>query len=557
MWEIHRRLREYPLVYAECVLATLILNALALADTLFVMLVLRRYIAGGVDGTLLILSAAVLFSLIPVFGLREARRVLTGRIQQKHSNTLSQKLSQAFRCFPAGLAGSMGEADMRARWADFSLLRNAYGPRQSAAVLDAPFAVIFAGVVFLLHPYLGVVVGLGLLAHCIVYLRNSTETEEHRVVEEPAALLGSVMADQDTAKLFGGGSFQERFHKAVEAQQTQGAKSAGKEQPTAAKIVGACSKVAVYGVGAKLVVMGELSVAALIGVSLMAVYAERKLLGLLQLLPMFRKARKAKTLLQEIISHTGSNEDVQLQDEIGFAFTSICCTDVGFAHGGGLPVLEGITLDILPGGITAVTGPNGSGKTTLLRLLLGLLVPTEGSVRLVLENGRELDVGELSAADRARIFRYLPQEPLFLGRSIGENITLGNDEPGDAGLADTLARAGLKDFVEAAPKGLDTQISSTGAELPPGLRRRVALASMIHRKGGIVVMDEPAEAMDEVGAAHVYAYLNELARDGATIIVAGNDPRIVKAAHKVVELGGETSLRLARGGENVSAGAVQ
>jgi ATP-binding cassette subfamily C protein LapB len=545
MLEILSRFSRQPLIFAQCIAATLLINVLVLADTVFVMLVLRRYITSGVDGTLIILSAGILLCLIPLYGLSEARRALSERVSERSNAALSQKLSTVLQGISPASAASMSEADMRARWADFILLRNAYGPSAAAAVLDAPFALIFSAVIFLLHPFLGVIVLIWLTVLLLLNTLRRDHSEEAST-EDPTALLASVMADPETAKLFGGaGHFRDRYSDMLQERAAHDARCADKAFPTVEKIVSVLGKTALYALGAKLVVMGELSVAALIGASLMAIYAERKLLALLKMAALFQKAKQAGKELEQFFAAGVEPSCSVLLGSGAAPFTKLSCRDVEYSYGDGPPVLRGFSLEAAPGTLTALSGPSGSGKSTAARLLVGLLQPEEGSVRLCSDEGGYLEASRIGACDRSRIFRYLPQEPYFLADTLGANISMGRKDISEADMMQALRRAGLKHFIESRRQGLDTPLSPSGAELPPGIRRRVSLAAAFLAPGNIIVMDEPVEGMDEEGAAFVYAALNDWMREGKSIVVAGNDPRIMKAAVQVVELGSAAPLRLA------------
>jgi len=153
--------------------------------------------------------------------------------------------------------------------------------------------------------------------------------------------------------------------------------------------------------------------------------------------------------------------------------------DLGFAYERGAPVLDGIDLVLRAGERVALTGPNGSGKSTLGRLLVGLLRPTRGQVRL-----GSADPARLAAKDLARQAGYVFQDPEagFLTDTVADEIMLGLEETDRAAATEILARLRL-------PVG--TFGARSPYRLSGGEARRLSLACTLVRQPGLLVLDEP------------------------------------------------------------------
>jgi ABC-type multidrug transport system fused ATPase/permease subunit len=191
----------------------------------------------------------------------------------------------------------------------------------------------------------------------------------------------------------------------------------------------------------------------------------------------------------------------------------VALRDVAFAYpGAAAPALDGITLDLPPGSLVAVTGPVGSGKSALARVVAGLYPAGRGQVRV---DGA--DPAMLAPAARGCL-GYLPQgHPVFSG-SIAENIWLAEDtasEPDsgrDARLAEAVHIAGLDEDVAAMPEGTGTAIGELGVRISGGQRQRVALARALAAPvvpPRLLILDDPFSALDLDTEARVIEALRD------------------------------------------------
>jgi phospholipid/cholesterol/gamma-HCH transport system ATP-binding protein len=162
------------------------------------------------------------------------------------------------------------------------------------------------------------------------------------------------------------------------------------------------------------------------------------------------------------------------------------------------PILGGVSFDLVRGGTKIVLGGSGSGKTTILRLILGLLRPDAGEVRV---EGR--DVGALSEEElrpvRLRVGMVFQEGALFDSLTVGQNVGYRLEEDGelepeevDARVREMLDFVDLGDFVDRMP-----------SELSGGQRRRVALARALAARPQIMLYDEPTTGLDPITATTI------------------------------------------------------
>lgn len=168
-----------------------------------------------------------------------------------------------------------------------------------------------------------------------------------------------------------------------------------------------------------------------------------------------------------------------------------------------------------------IEGPSGSGKTTLLLAIAGLLPVTNGKIQLGLGNTR---IGWLGS-------------PTFLANaSIRENIRLGDPDATDQAIVQASREAGVDEFLDRLPDGLDSVVGERGLSLSGGQAQRVALARALVAKASLVILDEPTNALDAETEAHVLAAIETLASDGSTVIIASHDIALRPHADRIYRI---------------------
>jgi ATP-binding cassette subfamily B protein len=195
---------------------------------------------------------------------------------------------------------------------------------------------------------------------------------------------------------------------------------------------------------------------------------------------------------------------------------SVELKDVSFGYDSGVPVLDGVSVRVPPGGVLGVVGRSGSGKTTLARLLLRLADPTRGAVRVGGTDLRELRLAEL----RARV-GFVTQDVQLLQGSVRDNLTLFGAHPAaDPRLVEVLDSLGLGRWYGSLPRGLDTSIGAGGIGLSAGEAQLLAFARVFLRDPGLVILDEAASRLDPVSEERIERAIDRLLRGRTAIVIA-------------------------------------
>ncbi|WP_152365606.1 ABC transporter ATP-binding protein [Microlunatus speluncae] len=200
----------------------------------------------------------------------------------------------------------------------------------------------------------------------------------------------------------------------------------------------------------------------------------------------------------------------------GAGAPSVRLDHVGFAYPGGAPILRDIDLAVEPGEVLGLVGQTGSGKTTLARLLLRLLDPSRGTVRLGGVDLREIPLAEL----RGRIALVTQHVQLF-HTTVRDNLTLfGTCPAADDAVIDVLSDLGLEPWLRSLPAGLDTELGPGGTGVSAGEAQLIAFARVFLRNPGLVILDEATSRLDPVTERQVERAVDSLLTGRTAVIIA-------------------------------------
>jgi ATP-binding cassette, subfamily B, bacterial MsbA len=211
--------------------------------------------------------------------------------------------------------------------------------------------------------------------------------------------------------------------------------------------------------------------------------------------------------------------------------------------------LEQLNLRLESGEMLGVVGASGGGKTTLTRLLLRLLEPEKGCIKLDGQNMKDFT----RTAARAAI-ALVPQQPGLFAMSIRENLSLAKHDATNQELWLAIEQAGLKSEIENLPAQLETLLGEGGSGLSGGQQQRLAIARALVSGAPILILDEPTAALDGHSEALIRETLEKLHGLRTVLIIAHRLSTIEKADRivvlekgRIVEEGSHSSLMVAKG----------
>jgi ATP-binding cassette subfamily B protein len=223
---------------------------------------------------------------------------------------------------------------------------------------------------------------------------------------------------------------------------------------------------------------------------------------------------------------------------------SIQLDDVTFRYNpGGAAALAQVNLTIAKGERVGFIGKTGSGKSTLVDVIMGLLPPTEGNLCV---DGRPMNPDAIGNW-KAQI-AHVPQAIFLSDDSIAANIAFGvpEAEQDEQRVREAADRAGLGDFLDSLPRGLETSVGERGIRLSGGQRQRIGIARALYKRATVLVLDEATSALDNETEASVMESVARL----------GPDLTVILIAHRLSTVSGCDRIYRLDGGRIVAEGSV-
>jgi ATP-binding cassette subfamily C protein len=196
---------------------------------------------------------------------------------------------------------------------------------------------------------------------------------------------------------------------------------------------------------------------------------------------------------------------------------SVAIDEVTYRYPGDeLDTIHGVTLEVAGGSYAAIIGPSGAGKTTIVDLILGLLAPQSGEVRISAIEPTAL------RSIAPGLVAYVPQKPGLISGSIAENIALGI-EPSEIDyelLEEVVDAAYLHDFIDSLPDGLATSVGKQLDALSGGQIQRIGVARALYSKPKLIVLDEATSGLDASSEAFISSSLRALHGRVTVVVIA-------------------------------------
>ncbi len=520
--------------YRQAIFYSLIIGVLSLGPTIFMLEVYDRVVNSRNSTTLVMLLILVIGSYIVMELLELVRHDLLQKVALGLDQELRNRLFNI--TFEANLKRIPGGSIQA--FNDLRTIRDFIPSGAVTALLDAPMALVFLLIVFLLSPWLGVMALVGALVQ--VWIAYQTEkktmpvlTDANRGAIDAQNYANGVLRSPQVIEAMGmlgavHGRWMEKQGKFLDLQavasDTAGANNA------ASKLIQALQSSLLLGAACWLTLKGQM----LGGGGMMIVASTlggKVLTPLAQLVAQWRLVVNARDAYQRLENMLGYFADtpstMTLPAPKGFLTVEGV---VAAAPGSAVAILKGVSFAVAPGECVMVIGPSASGKTTLARLIMGLWPASGGKVRL---DGA--DVYTWNKEELGPYLGYLPQTVELFDGTIAENIA----RFGGVDLEEVkrvIREVGLVDMVNALPDGLHTRVGEDGAILSGGQRQRVALARAIYSKPKLIILDEPNSSLDEAGELALLQTLANLKAQGASVLVITHRTSILPQADKLLML---------------------
>lgn len=491
-------LRFFP-IYKHVILASVMINLLAIASPLFVMNVYDRVVPNTALDTLWVLAVGVMIAFGFEFLLKNLRSYFVDVAGRNADILIASRLMRQVM----GLCGdakpdSTGTLANNLR--EFESLRDFFSSTTLLAMVDLPFVALFVAIIYLLGGPLFVVPTIAIPIVVLVGLLLQYPFQRHiedgfKEAAQKNALLVEIISGLETIKAnLAEGSLQRRWEAVVgmHARSASRARTLASFSISFAQMAAQLVSVGIIIFGVYQIAAGELTMGGLIACNILVGRAMAPLgavAALLTRLQQSRMALKSLDLLMQLPTERQA-DDTPLQQ--GSLTPNIGFEQVSFQYPNAETLaLNNVSLRIEKGERVGIIGRVGSGKSTLGRLVQGLYTPLKGAVKV-----GEVDIRQLDVADLRRMMAYVSQDNYLFYGSVRENIALGVPFAADAAIADAAEMAGVSDFLRAHPSGFGLQVGERGMNLSGGQRQLITIARALLLDPELLILDEPTSAMD-------------------------------------------------------------
>jgi len=505
------------------------INILILASPLYMLQVYDRVLTTGHYETLALLTLMAGVALFILGTLEVLRSALLARVGRWLNARLGPDLL-AISLRTRLMGDPSGAQPLR----DLGQIQSFLGGQGLGVFFDSPWMPVFLVLIWFLHPMLGIVALLAALALFVMSLLNELMTRKPIGQANQAQIAATLQAEatirnaevvramgMQPAMVGRWASINETALDAMQQANERGGLLVGYT-----KFLRFFVQMAILGVGALLVLKGELSSGGMVAASILLGRALAPVEQAMGAWRTFTGARLAYARLQQRLAGLPAEpERTQLPDPVG----RLSVEGVTYAPAGGdRPVLRQVGFALEPGEACAVVGPSAAGKSSLCRVLVGIAPPAQGCVRL---DGAEL--GHWDPLLLGRFIGYLPQDVELFAGTVRENIARMGEGP-DGAVVEAARLAHAHEMILRLPQGYETQIGDGGTRLSAGQRQRLGLARAIYGQPKLVVLDEPNANLDQAGEEALAAAFAELKAAGATLVVMSHRQALLRHVDRIL-----------------------
>ncbi len=404
------------------------------------------------------------------------------------------------------------------------------------ALFDAPWFFIYAGVLFLMHPILGLT-GLLFAAIHVAFIFHGkriaapiiekTNQEQVRL----QALQQSQIRNTESIHALGMlPALKSRWAKLYKRWQTSQShlEHDSHQRTSASKFIRYTQQSLSLGVGAALVIEGDISAGAMIATNILMT---RMLQPLDSLTGTWRAWLNMQVALSRIQNQSETkvalnvvSRDTQVPTgPIRLRAMSVRARSIEPAF----DILAGVNIDITPGSTVAIVGSSGAGKTSIALAILGLLPNCEGTIYWDAEAVSYLNTPAWSA-----VVGYLPQQVEFVTGTVAQNIARFGDVNSET-VVQAAISAQAHEMILRLPKGYDTVLGPQGLAISSGQKQRIGLARALYGGPKLLVLDEPDSHLDESGEIAFKEAFEKIKLTGCTLVLITHRKRLLTLCDKI------------------------
>ncbi len=535
---LKKDLKNYRGIVVEAVVASFLINVLALAVSLFSMQVYDRVIPTRSEYTLIILAGGVGLVILFETFMKFARSKIMDKVVVNLDQYLSREVFQRLLNVRIDqMPGSVGS--MAAQLRGYEQVRSFYTASTLFGLVDMPMAIIFVSLIVVIgNPLVALVPIVAAVIAIILGLSARRKIDRIAAIGASASyrktgILVETVEGVETIKA-GSGSwkFLSRWLEVmnITTKNDLDMKHANDNLSYLSQMIQQTSYVGIVIVGSFVVMSGDMTMGGLIACSILGGRILAPVMGIPNLLVQHSHAKAAKLNIEQLFSLQQDNHGVNHPLSPSHIIGSFDLEKVSFNYlNNEQSALTVDKLQIKAGERIAVLGPIGSGKSTLLKVLSGLYAPTQG--RILLDG---LDIQQISRESLSAQVGYLQQDHRLFEGTLRENLLIGLPAPTDDVMRDALMKTGLIKLVASHSSGLDLPISEGGKGLSGGQKQLVAFTRLLLTRPSILLMDEPTASMDNRQELQCIEVLSQEFGQGHTLIVATHKMPLLQLVDRII-----------------------
>ncbi len=507
-------------------------NIMMLVPTLYMLQIYDRIMVSKSEITLIVVSVITLGLMLSMIFSEWARSKVLVAAGVNLELALSQRLFRV--SFLSRLKQS--QKTVLQPFSDLGQLRQTLTGQSIYALLDAPWTPFYIIVMFLLHPWLGILA----LVFCINlsfvawFSAQQTKDSKDQSLEEETELNRFVHSKLRNAEVIEAHGMAKNLQFKWWQRQNEVLRIGAEAENLESKLTSATKEITVLkqslalGVGALLVMEGELSVGAMIAANLLMTRATAPLDMMVNGWRGFKQAFQASERIELLLEEFPEIQTTGLRHKLqGNLMLNDITANIDSRK---LPILNAVSMQVDAGEAIAVIGASGSGKSTLAKVILGIWPSFTGRV---LFDG--LGIDKLDREDFGPQVGYLAQDVELFDGTIAENIARMSEIDHEKVIL-AAKHVGMHETILHLPDGYDNQITGKGGTLSSGQKQRIALARAIYDTPKLLVLDEPDSSLDDAGVHALESVLKELKASGTTIVLITHRESLLNFVDRTLEM---------------------
>ena len=536
---LKNNLSQHKDVVFEAVLASLMINLLALASSMFSMQVYDRVIPTHSEYTLIILASGVALLILFEMFMKFARSKIMDKLVVSLDQNLSRDIfERLLKVRIDQMPGSVGS--LAAQLRGYEQVRSFFTASTLFTLVDLPMSILFIVIIGVIgSPWLSLVPVFAATIGLLMGL-NSRRKMDKAAAEGAAAsyaktgILVETVEGIETIKAGAGNwKFLSRWLNVINftIKNDLKIKHINDNLNYGVQTLQQISYVGLVIVGAFIVMNNEMTTGSLIACTILGGRILAPIMSIPSILVQYSHAKAAEANIEKLFTLAQDNHGVSYPLSPSKIQGNYQCENVVFKYkGNDRPAINLSKLNIRAGERVAILGAIGSGKSTLLKLLSGLYATTEG--RILLDG---LDINHISRESLSEQVGYLQQDHRLFQGTLRENLLIGMPTPPDDVLQTAIVRTGLIRLVSGHSSGLDLPISEGGKGLSGGQKQLVAFTRLVLMNPTIWLLDEPTASMDNSQEQQCLQVLaQELQRGGKTLIVSTHKMSLLQLVDRII-----------------------